>query len=282
MSSVSDARAIAVVLAAATGCNAAFDLAQTSGTREFFDAAPDAPYRCPGLGETPRFQRDLVQVLTQNCSTYSISERAGLALASCTEPERGIYVGSPGGALTRAAGFEPGIGTWVDSARIAADGDLALAKQCSVEGPCTLAVFRRRSDGTWVDGGTTGIAIGVTESFSAPSLAPDRRFLLARGVGVDEYAEEPGGAWRLALTHVLPSSTQHASLGADGLRMISSGRASAAEPMAAMYLDRSAVDEPFTQPRTIAVPHERDHAITEDCGHVYFTALRSVFYVARE
>ena len=94
------ALALSLVALASPACNWIFGLRSTEVVdAAFFDAPPDAPFRCPPPGQPPVFSQQIVQAIPRNCFFYSDSSDRKLAAAICGDA---VNTGPIDGALEAA------------------------------------------------------------------------------------------------------------------------------------------------------------------------------------
>ena len=273
-------------LVALGACNDLYGLDPTRLAPQ--DAAPET-FACPAHGEPLAFKRSLVQVSTQDCSSYEPAMRANRVLAACREPVRGIFTGTldEGAPLVHTPELEPPPDYFTELVHQSADGDFVLVKLChDTTYACTIERYDA-SGGSWVRRGPLPIMIYYSTNFSRPSYAPRRQLFVKDGDDNRyELYEEQGDTWMRMQTYTLDELGLNFmldnGLSPDGLRMIFYGRLVGASKYEMLYIDRLSLDARFGKARTLDLPLLDSSSLSDDCERLYFTALRAVFYYEQE
>jgi len=284
---------VLVVVLALGACNAIFGLHETverDGSVQYFDAPADAPFGCPAAGVQPRFKRNVTQAILQQCNDYTVSIVTGRALARCSEPTRGIYEGKLDEVMTPARGFVPPASFMMESARLSADGDLAIAAIYDASINYKHATYVRAMDGTWTWANEPNIPTSYATNFSAVSRGPDRRVFVVDQdlVRYEEWAQQDLATWQLVGSYTLAQLgidyVADPRLAPDALRMVFWGRSTPLSPYRVMYVDRPDLSARFSAAVALETvpPMVTDPTLTDDCGRMYFSALGSVFYAQQE
>jgi hypothetical protein len=282
-----------VAAVALAGCNQVFNLSPAinrDADLQFFDAPADAPFSCPTAGTLPRFKRNITQAILQTCHDYTLSRATGRALAMCSELTTGIYEGAIDELMHPALGFVPPTGFMIERARLAADGDLAIAKIYDVNINYKHATYVRTIDGVWQWVNEPNIPTSYATSFSPVSRGPAHRvFVMDQDlVRYEEWAQQDLATWQLVDTYSLADLgvdyLADVRLAPDALRMLFWGRVDVASPYRVLYVDRRDLSSRFSKAVALDTvpPMVTDPSITDDCGRIYFGALDSVFHLQQE
>lgn len=284
------------MILALVGCNQIFGVNATGMLppidAQQFDAALDAPYACPPLGTAPAFSRNYHQAVMQNCTGYSASPGADLAMSVCQlgGANEVIADGPIDGAMTASVLVSPPETPMIGqpSPKIGPDGDVLLVRRFdTVKNKFLIALYERVS-GTWV---YRYDAYTPNQQFSAfPSTptrgASARRFLLYVGIGqgqLDEIVETSSGVWSKAASHTTAelavATITDVNLSPDGLRIVFNGATASPIAPAVLYADRARVGDPFDHAIALDVPAVHEPFMTEDCGRLYFDAIDTIFFV---
>jgi hypothetical protein len=111
--------------------------------------APDAPFACPPIDTAPHFSLEVHQIVSQ-CSEYTISRDANLAVALCYQgATTTIAQGPVDGPMVPARGLETLANPQLAQPRITPEGDeLFLSTYDSFANTRSLSVYRNVG-GTW-------------------------------------------------------------------------------------------------------------------------------------
>ncbi|HSD89399.1 MAG TPA: hypothetical protein VLB44_17840 [Kofleriaceae bacterium] len=264
------------------GCNQVFGLTETAPSdAQFYDAPSRKPPRCPMFGESLTFSPTLHQ-LHYDCSQYNESTDVNLAVAMCREndsiqpysgPREGPF--SPIPELPqRTIDFD------VTAPQLDPEGDILMISTFDLTNTVgALRVYRRVAD-TWVRDADVPNAPPRASNISR---GPDHRILGTNGTSDVVEISDASGSWQPIRTHTKAilgvPSVGAIWLSADALRIVFVANAFAiAEDRTIMYADRPTKNDLFGAARPIALPVVDDMFITENCGRVYFSGLRSIFY----
>lgn len=264
------------------GCNQVFGLTETSPSdAQFYDAPSRKPAHCPAFGELPVFSPVLHQ-LHFDCSQYNESTDVNLSVAmcrgidqyqACSGPHDGPFSPITELPLT-TSDFD------VSSPQLDPEGDMLLITTFDLTNTVgALRVYRRAGD-TWVRDADVPNAPPRT---SNPSRGPDHRILGTNGTSDVIEISDASGSWQQVRTHAKVAlgvpSVGAIWLSADALSIVFVANAfDLPENRTIMYADRAAKDDLFGTARPLALPIVDDIFITEDCGRLYFSGLRSIFY----
>jgi len=264
------------------GCNQVFGLRETSSSDPpFYDAPSRRPPHCPAFGESLVFSPMLHQ-LHFDCSQYNESTDVNLSVAMCRDSDQYQPYSGP-----REGPFSPitelpnrTIDFDVSNPQLDPEGDMLLISTFDLTNIVgALRVYRRAGD-TWVRDADVPSAPPRT---SNPSRGPDHRILGTNGTSDVVEISDASGSWQQVRTHtkgVLGVPSVGAIwLSADALRIVFVANAfDLPENRSIMYADRATKDGLFGPARPLALPIVEDIFITEDCGRLYFSGLRSIFY----
>lgn len=275
----------AAALVALGGCNQVFglDTTQLFDAPSRIDAPPDAPPVCPAAGMQLRVAGPLAQVVRQSCTQYSASLPTRIAVANCSTNGSSSYVPAEGRLddLMGPMKLQTSL-TSLDLPRISPEGDEVYFRAWSASGTgYVVEVFKRQSDGTWLDTGALPIAPSGINFITQPTRAPQRHVMLAYGTSIIEYADDGTGSWSQVgeLKYADLGMTQffNPTLTADGLRLVFGGYKTTNYQI--FVVDRVDITNRFSAPVTIAnMPGGiYDAYIPEDCSRIYFGALGSIF-----
>jgi len=270
-----------LLLALLAGCNQILGLRQTGEVdARFFDAQPDAPYKCPALGTPPAFSRAVAQHVFQDADGFAPTA-SGHVLARCNDftsgPSSPICEGPLEGPLVPSVGL-PTLQTfegYLSGPRPSPDGERLIVRYDDVgTATWTFWYFARNTDGSWrrladppfgyvQDVGT--FAMGAT-GYIAIVIAIDGT--------IHEWVDE-NDQWRELRQH--PSFSVPAVLSVtmtwDGLRAIVSRNVGAP-----LYIDRPDLDSPFGAPVAFeGAPFATDVYMRADCSGIYMSGLGYVF-----
>ena len=273
------------------GCNQLYGLDQTTplnGDARYFDAPADAPFACPGIGETPGFSKVLHQI-PQSCLKTTASLNTDRAFAECEQQQ--LAMGPAAGPLALVSGFELANGIHNDSPRVVPEGDQVIIRRwniATVVGQIQL-----------YDIGETGQLTLVHEiklpnnlttdsfvAFGAPSRGPKRRMFVRQNnlplseIEIDETgASSVVGSYTESDFSVTGFSGLPPSFTGDGLRIVFNAYNN---QTGLFYADRQTRADRFMTARILMdVPNAADGFMTEQCERVYFSALGSVFWIQR-
>lgn len=260
------------------GCNQI--LGTTSVERRdgsVFDAHLDAATTCTDL---PSFSRGFIQVVPQNCVSYTISASTRTAAALCNVggAVRSIETGPLDMALVPAVGFPQNTFTNI---RLSADGARITLIYTSVSTTTMwhAGTFHRDGD-HWAAGPDILVLPMQIQSVSEITNGPNAHVLVELGSGeVRELEEQTDDSWLEVARDVAPpagfQSGQHLSgdglhtwgpFGGNGLTLLS----------------RAGLGVPFT--RVGLMPGTNgllDGFLTDDCGALYFSTLDNVWAAPR-
>jgi hypothetical protein len=264
------------------GCNQVYGLDPT--VLQIDAPGPKPPVCTPMLEFSPRVE----QVIVQNCSSYVPAVELDRALASCGfGPEQVFAEGKRDGALAKIA-FESGSANgYLESPRLAPEGDRAIVKHNMLTAMPAFSMYHRAAS-RWEVAYDLVAAAEFDDTMGTPSRRPSARVLYSRpNVGlVDELVEDPPGTWRVMRSYStaeLGINTGYSALNLtpDGLHAIVQGAASVPSTQQAIFhLWRDSLDAKFGPAvPVVGVPRlVTDAFMTNDCGRVYFSGLSSIFY----
>jgi len=285
-------RLVGGIIVALCGCNQVFGLDDTrliDASVTHHDAPIDVLATCPPIGTVPRFSTGLNQVVTQNCSSYSVSTTTGLAVATCYDASQWwpqVSEGQPDGSLLPARGFPDPTQVSMTSVRLTPEGDqLYVDAYDYTLWTHAFRTYQRLADGSWQRGADLPFTATGSTFLGGPTRGPTRHLLVTTAGGppsVDEYVSDGSGGWNLQL-HVQPadlglSNLYTAQLSGDGLRMIAYAERVGDTAYQVLYADRPSPTVPFGLMAPLGVPLVSELFMTEDCGRLYFPALSSIFY----
>jgi hypothetical protein len=272
---------VRLALVALCGCNSVLGVHSTEkrdAAMPYYDAPFDAPFACPPLGTAPRFTNVLRQAVFQDCTDYTTSAAAGLAVASCSNA---ISAGPIDMPLTVIVPLSTSVQYY--RPRLSPEGDAILMFVYDTTSGQHFEEFREVG-GTWTLTEILPFAV-AGDIISAPTRSPNRHVLV---VGTDaslhEMADQGGNVWTETAVH--PNSELGVGnlgppyLSTDGLRLMMGAVPQGGTMLLAMYTDRDALDQPF-RPAVplVGVPGALDGFMTEDCSRIYMSGLESIFYV---
>jgi hypothetical protein len=264
------------------GCNQVFGLTETSPSdAQFYDAHTRQPPHCPALGESLVFSPILHQ-LHYDCSQYSESTDANLSVAMCRAADQiQPFSGPREGPFTpitelpqRTSEFD------VSGPQLDPEGDMLMISTFDLTNiVAAIRVYHRAGD-TWIRDADVPNAPARTSNISR---GPDHRILGTNGTSDVVELSSTSGSWQQVLTHTKAMlgvpSVGAIWLSADALRIVFVANAfDVAENRSIMYADRATKNDLFGVARPLALPVVDDAFITEDCGRIYFSGLRSIFY----
>ena len=207
----------------------------------------------------------------------------------CREPTTGIYEGEIDAIMSPAQGFVAPTGFLIERARLAADGDVAIAKIYDVNFNYKHATYVRTNEGVWQWANEPNIPTSYATSISPVSRGPAHRVFVRDQdlVRYEEWAQQDA-TWQLVASYSLADLgvdyLGETRLAPDALRMLFWGRVDVSSPYRVLYVDRPDLTSRFSKAvaLTTVPPMVTDPSITDDCGRLYFGALDSVFYVQQE
>lgn len=275
--------AAASLLVIASGCNQLFGVQGTELVdARYFDAAIDAPFACPAVGETPQFDRNLVQAVFQNVADYTTSTATGRATGRTAD---GVMEGPIDEPMTRQNGFSSAACLSCPvflQPRLTPEGD-GLYGVLSGMFDRRLVLFRLVSD-TWML--TTDFGPTSYGAISSLTSGPTRQLMVGDGTDLRELTITDSGS----VTEISPPYTpadlgvemsRNPMLTSDGLRMTFIG-ADKELRESVYYSDRADLAARFSIGRAMAdVPVVEGSYLTPDCSRIYLSGLGSVFYAPR-
>lgn len=279
----------ATALVALCGCNQVFglDTTQLQDAAVHVDAPPDAPPVCPPAGTQLRIAGPLTQVVRQSCTQYTASLPTRIAVANCY-----VMEGTSWKTVLSEGRLDDTMGplklqtsqTTVELPRVSPEGDELYFRVWDSSGTgYVVEVFKRRTDGTWLDSGALPIAPSGFSYMSQPTRAPRRHIMLGYGSSVMEYADDGAGNWpkvgEITYTDLGVTQFLNPTLTADGLRLMFGGYKMLAPNYQLFVVDRGDITGTFSAPRTIIDMPDGvlDGYLPEDCSRLYFVALSSIF-----
>jgi hypothetical protein len=265
------------------GCNPLLGLDPTHAIdAAYFDAPPDAPYGCPSTGTLPRFSRQFRQAVLQDCTQYSLSLRAGTALARCAD---NYYEGQVDGALTLALGLQSTGAITIRQARLGPDGDVAIVS--FDESATRKHTFAHRTGAAWVLDPIPVDSAGRFLVISTPTRGPAVHLVGLTPTGMHELVQLPDQSWRDAATysnaslHLSGLGGDYLNLSPDGLRLVYLG--ASFDGAGLLYSDRATLADAFGPFRPLEpVEFVGNAQLTEDCERLYFSALGTVWFAQHE
>lgn len=271
------------LLVIASGCNRLFGVQGTELVdARYFDAAIDAPFACPAPGETPQFDRNLVQAVFQNVVDYTTSTATGRAVGSSAD---GIMEGPIDEPMTLQKGFSSAACLSCPvflQPRLTPEGD-GLYGVLSGMFDSRLVLFRIVGD-TWML--TTDLGPTSYGAISSLTWGPTRHLMVGDGIDLRELTITDSGQ----VTELSPpykpvdlgvEMVRNPMLTSDGLRMTFIG-ADKGLHEAMYYADRGDLAARFSTGRQMVdVPVVEGSYMTEDCSRIYLSGLGSVFYAPR-
>jgi len=265
-------------LLALASCNQIFGNADVSrGDAAFFDAHLDAPTSCAPV---PAFSRGFVQVVAQNCISYTLSTTSQRAAALCLGAgnTQTIEVGDVGHELTSDPALSVTVSSGVNGVRISSDGErLTVGTLDTVDPPGRIALFHRAA-GTWVRDADIATSAVHFHSVSEITTGPHPHVLVAYDSNdVRELVEQDDGTWlEVGRDRIVVAQTYGVHLSGDGLRTWS------AVPEGFALYTRPDTDSAFTDAGVIGGTNGiKDLYLTDDCGAVYFSTLESIWAAPR-
>lgn len=273
------ARVAALVLLA-TGCNAVFGIERTELP------PPDAlPSTCPALGSAPHYSGTFHQLVIEDCSDYSPSFAANVAMGVCYGGS--LYSGQLDMPLTPLKVSALGSEVNLRAPRVLPEGNVAFIDNNNFDfNNGDLFAEYDAAGTTWNLVGDTGIPHGTDLGayIGAVTRAPNRHLMWTNGKdgSLHELVQSASTTWTEAPTTAalgLPEVYDPANLTPDGLHLIVHVTTTAGS--AIYYSARASIDDAF--PPAVAltgVPEAvTDPVMTEDCTRVYFTGVARLFYV---
>jgi hypothetical protein len=258
----------ALLLACVCACNEFYGLHDTqiqSDARTF---------ACPAIGQAPRFDRALHQVVFRDCQGYNIrGTRAAAVCAGVVDGMVGrrIEVGPIDGDLVHAAGLPAQtLPSFMRAPRLGLGGE-----RIYVPHDQTITTYRRQPDDAWRL--ETDLMGYFTMSTTADDGGKDR-FLAVNSAGqlVELVVGDPP-----TTPQVMPRDLGMPMFGAgltlDGLRLVFIGT-----DQKMFFTDRMQIADAFRTPAPIDVPQEFDPFMLDDCSRIYLNDVGSVFYVEQD
>jgi hypothetical protein len=262
------------------GCNALYGLERTDRVdAAFFDAPPRPAAECPSRGFPLQFAPALTQLALDCISPVETTDRVGYALCAEGDLLYHPYTGSLDGTLAPLADVPRSSAMRItERIRISPEGTLLVLVSGAVTAP-DPSLHTYRHDGTWKLTSMFQAALHV----STLSRGPDHRIMITRGHDDVRELSHATGEWKEVLTHrraVLEvQSAESLWLSADGLRMIFvADRANQFDVPYLAQVERASLTDEFGPALRLTAPVSSDPFITEDCGRMYFSGLRSLFY----
>jgi hypothetical protein len=269
------------------GCNWVYGLGDTRPIdaaipidAQYFDAPVDAPWTCPAMGTEPIFADRYKQLATtqKDCIGYMFAADTGFGVATCNH----VVMEAADGETLAPARLDPAI-AYANEPRISPDGQLLFVRNGNTS---MVDIYKRQPDGSWLANGKK-IGDASYRNLSNPTRGPQRRAVQWDYNGssyyVNELVEQPDESWSVVTTYtvtgVLPVSEQPLSLSSDGLRLTFLGYVGSASG-GVKFMQRFSVSEPFTTLTAVTTVPNKDLAgpfMTDDCGQLYYSALRTVF-----
>lgn len=265
------------LLLALAGCNQI--LGSTEVVRSdaaYYDGGTDAATTCAG---TPQFSRAFVQILTQDCVSFTAATNRQAA-AICGPPgSKEIDVGVIGSALTSDPNVVVPQLLATRSVRMSADGT-RLSVGTSEAGMVRIALFERAAAGwTRRPDIVAAPALNATSSVSEITLGPRAHVLVAYAPDdVRELEEQEDHTWlEVGRSRIHVASSYGVHLSGDGLRSWTG----TANLGFALYT-RPDRDSSFTVADALVGTDGMDDVfLAEDCGRLYFSTLGSVWAAPR-
>ncbi|MGE5181214.1 MAG: hypothetical protein ACM31C_04095 [Acidobacteriota bacterium] len=255
------------------------------------------PTSCPPLGTPPRYAPLFVQMLVADCSDYTPSAGAGIALAACAGSTGRYIAGGPVGGELAAVDVPPQNNCVnLDYARLVPEGDRAYVDENNFDcnGNDTFGEYVPVDASHWTYVRDLGIAPSIDgsgEELGSVSTAPGRRAMITINYdsSLHEWVQQPDDTWR-ELTPAYTSGDlgiaasgllSAANLTSDGLRVVFAARVPGTVEQRVFYADRASRDDRFGAATPLdGVPGTVDDPVmTDDCTRVYFSGLGRIFYV---
>ena len=278
------------LLLALCACNRIFGLSPTAESKvdaQFFDAPVDAPFTCPPIGTTPRFETDPHQVIYDKCFGYQRSAN-GIAKVDCLNA---IDMGAWDGPFAPAADLAEDATYFRTGGWLAPDGDQIymqeMGKLASVN---QFARFVPNGSGGWtrVDTLVFPSQLYLPYFISTPTRTVPRHAMVLDNHGYLAEVIDDGTA-NLQFVRAYSNlqlgiaNFNGPQLSPDGLRLVIYGTAPQPDGsvlQSVWYSDRPSIDADFrTFDPLPDVPLITDPFFTEDCSRLYFSGIGSIWYV---
>jgi hypothetical protein len=283
-----------LVLIGMCACNSILGLGDVRDRHvdaKLFDAPPPT---CPtDPGAAPTFGEAIHQVqVVSGCANYSIAVD-GSAMATCTAgggvPQ--IFTARPHGQLALATVNVPNI-SQLEIARLAGDGDFAIAALYDNGGYTLHAITRDASTDTWSSAGDLSVLLlGIL--IATPTAGPQRHLIyfdydVQSGVYYLWELVGDNGNWTqqdhypLADLGMVNVPMESPSLTPDGLGLVS--KSVIAGKFGVYYMSRASLTDRFTPARLISsLPANGIYEpyLTNTCAELYFTAIERILYVTQ-
>lgn len=259
---------------ALAGCNQIFGNHAVGGAdAAFFDARADAASSCESV---PAFSRNFVQVIPQDCYSYTLSAADGRAAAVCAEADNGrtIELGARDQMLLPDPSVTAELASIRGGVRMAADGD-RITFGAYEAGSFAVAVYRRLATG-WVREPDVVSAVQL-QLDSVSEITLGGRILVAYGPQDVRELEDRDGSWvEVGRDRLVAPAVGGVHLSGDGLRTWDTTGTGIG-----LYT-RPDLDSPFALAGVMPGTNGIDDAfLTEDCGALYFSALGSIWIAPR-
>lgn len=270
---------------AVCGCNQVFGI-HGAGLADapYFDAPADAPFSCPPLDAELQFSPVVHQLLTQNCSNFTVSSSGDVAAATCVDDS--IIVGPLAGPLVPVTLLPPTIFVR-RMPRVSPEGDeLWIHEADGTVLPPLINVYKQTGEHEWTQTRTVMRLTAADDAFTPPSRwdGGHRVFfnLSSQTRTLDEYSDDGMSVTlirslrpdELGVDYLLfPSVT------ADGLRLIASGGLPSSLATMTVYATRETIAQPLHHAIALSTaPVVLDPFLAADCGRLYTSGLGYEFY----
>lgn len=273
------ARLVALLLLAA-GCNAVFGIERTELP------PPDAlPTACPPVGTTPHFSGTFHQLVLEDCTDFSPSFSANVAMGLCYGGS--LYAGQIDMPLMPLNVMTLGSEVNIHAPRVLPEGNVAYIDNNNFDLNNGDLFAEYDAVGTsWNLVGDTGIPHGTDLGayIGGVTRAPNRHVMWTNGRdgSLHELVQTAPTTWtEVPTTSALGLGEVYdpANLTPDGLHMIVHVRTT--DGSAIYYSARASIDDAFAPAVVLTgVPEAvADPVLTEDCTRVYFTGVARLFYL---
>ena len=252
----------------------------------YFDGLIDGATHCPAHGVPPVFSPQLHAVIDQSCHGYEISSDRGRAIAECNnvEGQLAIFEGPQNQPLAQiptlpTTDAEISFG----SARLSPEGDLLLLATFDLATTSSSYSTYTRDTTGWTRG--ADLPFPQFNDISTPSRGPDRRVIVYESKALGhEFHEDANGQWsELRLVTIgndlLPHSVY---LSPDALRIVVFEGMGSTTPPHTLYADRANRDSDFNPPVELTAIPPGEVFVTEDCGRVYVSGVKEIFFALAE
>jgi hypothetical protein len=276
-----------VLLLALCACNQVFGSDPVRvGDAHYFDAPIDSGTHCPATGNTPVFSPQLHGAIDQDCHGYEISSDRGTAIAQCYVGNFvAIFEGPQDQPLTQVSTLPTSDdNTSVDVARLSPEGDLILLTTFDLTATTTTCRSYTRDATGWTRG--PDLPFPQFNTVSPPSRGPDRRIIVYESKALGhEFHEDANGQWsELRLVTIGNDLRPHAVyLSPDALRIVVfEGTGGVNMPPHTLYADRASRDSDFNPPVELTAIPPSEVFVTEECGRVYVSSVKEIFFALGE